>query len=183
MSTIIGDFESNLTAALNAIAGSVIYTDIAQMHTDGRLQKDQMDKVIIAFHEKALSMAGATSENLALKGYRLDEIIAADLAEKTSLVTTRAAETAIKQAESTATIAFINAQTATEVERKVLVVTQARGFLDNRVVEWASMSKEAVSMVQAGGNEAPIEMFDDMIAAQGLLGKIASNHPENTIVL
>ena len=165
MSTIIEDFATNLTATLNAIAGSLIYTDIEAMHADGRLQKDQMDKVVLAFHEKALSMAGSTSERLAMFVPEL----AIKQADSTSVITTRAGELGVKQAESTANIAFTAAQTETEVQRKDLIVRQKDGFGDNVAIERAKIITEAIGMIQGGGNEAPAEFMTEWTSSIALL--------------
>ncbi len=145
---VITDFATNLTAALNAIAASKIYTDIDAMYTEGRFQKDQIDKIIIAFHEKALAMAGGTAENIALKGYRIDEIIAKDLEVKDAEI-----------AESTKNLEVKDAQILTEVERKLLITRQKTGFDDNVRIEKAKMLSDAIGMIQSGGNEAPPEFF------------------------
>ncbi len=97
---LITDFPTNFTSALNAISGSQIYTDIQAMYAAGTLQKDQYEKIIIAFHEKALGVAGTITENITVKGYRLDEIISKDLEVKTNEISVRNAELALRTAES-----------------------------------------------------------------------------------
>lgn len=79
MATLIEDFNANFISMLNSITTSSLYTDIKQMYLDGVLQKDQYDKIIIAFHEKALQVAGSNAVSISEKGYRVDEIIDKDL--------------------------------------------------------------------------------------------------------
>lgn len=158
MATIIDDFAINLTATLDAIASSKIYTDINMMYDEGRLQKDQLDKVIISFHEKALSMAGATSENIAIKGHRLDEIISKDLEVKSQQI-----------AESAAKVIRDDTDSAKDLEvkgaRKLLIDRQKTGFDDNKKIEKAKMLSDAIGMIQSGGNDAPPEFFSSWTAA------------------
>jgi|GEM_PF-2991918 len=202
MNTIIQDFTTNLTASLNAIAESKIYTDIDAMYNDGRLQKDQLDKVIIAFHEKALTMAGSTSENIALKGYRIDDIIAKDLDVKTAQITESAGNLAIKQAQSTkdldvktaqitesaGNLAIKQAQSTkdldvktaqitTESKRASLIERQELGFSDNVVIERVKTTSEAIGMIQSGGNAAPQTFFNEWTDAIDDIKEIAKTHP------
>ena len=183
MATIIDDFAANLTATLDAIASSKIYTDINAMYDEGRLQKDQLDKVIISFHEKALSMAGATSENIAIKGYRLDEIIAKDLAVKSQQIAESEGKLAIEQeqsgkdlevksqqiAESEGKLAIEQAQSAKDLEvkgaRKLLIDRQRIGFDDNKKIEKAKMLSDAIGMIQSGGNDAPAAFLSSWTTA------------------
>ena len=72
MATPLEDFTANLTAILDAVVGSKIYTDINQMYDDGLLQKDQYDKIIINFHDKLLSMAGTLAENIELRDAQVE---------------------------------------------------------------------------------------------------------------
>jgi len=177
MNTIIQDFTTNLTASLNAIAESKIYTDIDAMYNDGRLQKDQLDKVIIAFHEKALTMAGSTSENIALKGYRIDDIIAKDLDVKTAQITESAGNLAIKQAQSTKDLDVKTAQITTESKRASLIERQELGFSDNVVIERVKTTSEAIGMIQSGGNAAPQTFFNEWTDAIDDIKEIAKTHP------
>ena len=161
MSTITEDFATNLTAILDAIAKSVIYTDIEAMYDDGRLQKDQMDKVVISFHEKALSMSAATAENIALKGYRLDEIITADLAKKyndmnvavadsNNMILTRNAEIAIKQADSTSVISARSAEIAVKQADSTSVIS-------TRSAEIAVKQADSTSMIATRSSELALK--------------------------
>lgn len=158
MATIMDDFAANLTATLDAIASSKIYTDINAMYDEGRLQKDQLDKVIISFHEKALSMAGATSENISIKGYRIDEIIAKDLEVKSQQIDESAAKLLIEQAQSAKDLEVKGA-------RKLLIDRQRIGFDDNKKIEKAKMLSDAIGMIQAGGNTAPAAFFSSWTTA------------------
>lgn len=160
MASISENFATNLTAALNAITASKIYTDIETMYTEGRLQKDQLDKVVIAFHEKAIGMAGAVAENLTYKGYKFEELIDAELTAK--------------QAEAS----LAKQKLETEKQRTLLIENQKIGFLDNRVLEWSKISSEVVGMIQSGGNEAPQAMMDAMTKAEQAVQIIALEHPQ-----
>lgn len=72
MSAITEEFANNLTAVINAIVESKLYTDIGEMYNEGRLQKDQYDKIIINFHDKMLQMAGGLVENLELRAAQVE---------------------------------------------------------------------------------------------------------------
>jgi len=163
MANDMSKFSSNLTEVLDAITDSKIYTDMQAMYDESRLQKDQHDKIIIAFHEKALGVA----TEMALKGYRIDEIMQKELDLKSKDVELKGREILLR-----------DEQIKTETARTALVQTQERGFLDNRIVEWADKTGKVVSMIQGGGNEAPQEAINNMFAAQAALANIASNHPE-----
>jgi hypothetical protein len=199
MALQIGDFASNLTAVLGAITQSQIYTDIRAMYDDRTLQKDQYDKILIAFHEKALEMAGVVAQDFTLKAHRLDEIIDKDLAVKTEQIASSIASTAmneaqnekdllVKQANADLTKAqeqavytgnvLTNNQSATEVEKKKLIIQQRIGFDDNTVIERVKIAAEAVGLIQSGGNTAPAEFLEEWIDAVKDLRTVAQTHEQ-----
>lgn len=154
MATFMEEYASNLTSVIDAIVASKLYTNIKAMYDDGTFQKDSYYEVVIAFNKEVLGMAGSLAE----KAYRLDEIVAAELALK-------------------------NKQIEVENARKALLEQQQRGFFDNRVLEWHKTNMEGVSMIQSGGNEAPQTLWDQLSASEAMMSKIAANHPENTVQL
>ncbi len=200
---LITDFPTNFTSALNAISGSQIYTDIQAMYAAGTLQKDQYEKIIIAFHEKALGVAGTITENITVKGYRLDEIISKDLEVKTNEISVRDAELALRTAESakdlevkTNEISVRNAELAlkqainekdmdlkakqilSEAQRLLLMVAQTKGFDDNVTLEFAKFLSENIGMIESGGNTAPQALWNLWTIATNDMQTISQKHPE-----
>lgn len=152
---VIESFQDNLVKILDSVVESRIYTDFVAMYEDGRIQKEQFDKILIAFHEKSLAMAGSTAENIALKSYRLDEIVTKDVEVK-------------------------EAQIGVENARKDLIVRQKEGFDDNVVIERVKTTSEAIGMIQSGGNEAPQTFFDEWADAINDIKEVAKTHPNVT---
>jgi len=153
MADLSTDFSTNFTAALDAITSSKIYTDMQAMYDNGRLQKNQHDKILIAFHEQSLTSAASLAENITIKGYRIDDIIQADLDVKTN-------------------------QNKTEIERTALLKAQTKGFDDNVTIERVKIAAEAIGMIQSGGNEAPQEFFDEWTDAIADIRILSKNHSE-----
>ena len=148
-SSLLNDFDANLTKVLEILAESAFYKKIDEMYSSGRIQKDSHDKYMLAFHEKALSLSMEMAQNLALKG----AILAEDINIKKE-------------------------QVKTEKERTKLIKQQTVGFLDNRVIEWNKIATEGVGMVQSGGNTAPQEMIDAMTQSQADIKTLAQSHPD-----
>jgi len=181
MALQIGDFASNLTAVLGAITQSQIYTDIRAMYDDRTLQKDQYDKILIAFHEKALEMAGVVAQDFTLKAHRLDEIIQADLdVKKANADLTKAQEQAVYTGN-----VLTNNQSDTEVEKKKLIIEQKKliieqriGFDDNTVIERAKIAAEAIGMIQSGGGIVDSRFLDEWVNAINDLRTVAQTHEQ-----